>query len=668
MTNTCIHLNKGDILTRDDIQHEFVRVAKGLHLFERPDTGEVVSLSSREIIDLVFNGDARITFQTKQNAAALQDHMISLDRLPKSERNEALRRLEYVKFFEALRTEELLREAIWQTLDEVPRRIGDSIPPDARTLKRWYNDWCAKGRTTLALAPNYHSRGGRYHRVSGEVLMLAREAIGRFYLKREGESARGTYNELRSAISKANENRPPETKLHLPSLSSFYRLVYEIDAYTRVSTREGQRAADRQFDNVEAGPVAKYPLHIVQVDHTKVDVIIIDKDGDVLGRCWLTIALDLYSRMVVGLYLSMDAPKYASVMHCLKNSITPKHLLPEPFASVAEHWPCHGVMNTLVLDNGLEFHSTNLLESCSQLGIDITFCPSYTPHYKGAVERIFGTLNSKLLHSLPGTTYSDTKQKGDYDSEGKACLTFEELYELIVNFFACEYANAFHEGINKTPLQAWEQGAAKHPVRTISSKQDLAVLTAYKKQRHLTRKGIRIFGLFYNSSELESLRRTWKGPIHKEIPVQVNFDPGDIGHIYVALPDSNAYVRVECTTDYAKGLTLWQHQHIARKVRKNLKPGDTADENLLIKFRDHSFNLVQSAEKRIKRIKRRDKKLFQQDNRADQPQLPAPKYEDHFSEEKDQVAEWLSDLDDQDERLEGWTVYRSNNQDEEDDQ
>ncbi|WP_084534256.1 hypothetical protein [Paraburkholderia dilworthii] len=60
--------------------------------------------------------------------------------------------------------------------------------------------------------------------------------------------------------------------------------------------------------------VAKYPLEIVQVDHTQADVLLVSEyDRRVIGRPWLTIALDVATRCVLSFYVSMDRPGAATV-------------------------------------------------------------------------------------------------------------------------------------------------------------------------------------------------------------------------------------------------------------------------------------------------------------------------------------------------------------------
>ena len=64
------------------------------------------------------------------------------------------------------------------------------------------------------------------------------------------------------------------------------------------------------------------PLELIQIDHTPVDVLVLTDDRQtILGRPWLTVAIDVATRCVLGIYLSMDAPSAVSVSLCIEHRI-----------------------------------------------------------------------------------------------------------------------------------------------------------------------------------------------------------------------------------------------------------------------------------------------------------------------------------------------------------
>ncbi|MFB5192249.1 hypothetical protein [Alicyclobacillus fastidiosus] len=54
---------------------------------------------------------------------------------------------------------------------------------------------------------------------------------------------------------------------------------------------------------------ALYPLHIVEIDHVELDMNVADSNtGIVLGRPWVTLGIDAYSRTVWSMYVSLEPP------------------------------------------------------------------------------------------------------------------------------------------------------------------------------------------------------------------------------------------------------------------------------------------------------------------------------------------------------------------------
>ena len=49
-----------------------------------------------------------------------------------------------------------------------------------------------------------------------------------------------------------------------------------------------------------------------------------DKTRQAIGRPWLTVAIDVYSRMICGYYLSLDSPSEISVAMCIAHCVLPK--------------------------------------------------------------------------------------------------------------------------------------------------------------------------------------------------------------------------------------------------------------------------------------------------------------------------------------------------------
>ena len=118
-------------------------------------------------------------------------------------------------------------------------------------------------------------------------------------------------------------------------------------------------------------------------------------------------------------------------MKSLLNAIKPKNYISEQFPSIEKEWCCEGKMESLVVDNGAEFWSKSLEQSCLELGIHIQYNPVRKPWLKPLVERIFRTINSKLTISIPGKTFSNILQREDYDYKKDAVMRFSIFNEIL---------------------------------------------------------------------------------------------------------------------------------------------------------------------------------------------------------------------------------------------
>ncbi|WP_442978155.1 integrase catalytic domain-containing protein [Rhodococcoides yunnanense] len=154
-------------------------------------------------------------------------------------------------------------------------------------------------------------------------------------------------------------------------------------------------------------------LQQVQIDHTVVDLMIVDEyDRAPIGRPDLTIAIDVFSRCVPGFVVTLDPPSAMSVGLCLGRVCSDESVWIDALGLGEDvRWPMAGKPHSSYVDNASEFKSEALQRGCEQHGIDLGYCPPGRTHYGGIVERIIGTVMTQV-HDLPGTTFSNPTQRG----------------------------------------------------------------------------------------------------------------------------------------------------------------------------------------------------------------------------------------------------------------
>jgi putative transposase len=334
-----------------------------------------------------------------------------------------------------------------------------------------------------------------------------------------------------------------------------------------VKAREGPEAARQVFAPVGPGLRSSHPLAIVQIDHTKVDIQLVDDLARaVVGRPWLTLVLDVFSRCVLGFYLSFDAPSAAGVALAVGQAVLAKpDWLGERGLDLA--WPMHGVPKSLHLDNGKEFHSKALKRGCQQHGIRIDYRPPHsrarspaTPRFGGHIERLMGTLMTRV-HALPGTTSSNVAARGNYPAEQKAILTLREFERILALEILGPYHNEVHAALGTTPAAAWTAGAAAHAVRPPADPAGFVLDFLPFEERIIRRDGVRLFNVTYFDGALAPLLDA------NARKVRVKYDPRNISAVFVELP-AGGHLRLPCADLGRPAVTLWEQRAAIQTLRE----------------------------------------------------------------------------------------------------
>lgn len=148
---------------------------------------------------------------------------------------------------------------------------------------------------------------------------------------------------------------------------------------------------------------------------------------------------------------------------------------------------------------------------------------------KGAVERFFRTLADGLIHTLPGTTFSNTRERGDYDSEANACFTFDQLNHVLMRWILDIYHQSPHTGLGgRTPDAVWRAGELKTVIQLPVDLDALESTLARRKKVRIHHYGIEVGGHFYHSDLLADLR-VRRNSVD---PVEVRYRD-DLGHVWV---------------------------------------------------------------------------------------------------------------------------------------
>ena len=402
-----------------------------------------------------------------------------------------------------------------------------------------------------------------------KIAELLNQAIDEVYLKDQRFTVQAVYDALLVKIDDANQFRDSDDQLPQPKRSGVYEAIAKLDDYEVIEARFGKKIADEKYRAVLQGPRPTRPLERVECDHTILDLFVIDPMMMLpIGRAYLTWMMCVFTKMVLGFYISFNPPSYLTVMECLKHAIRPKTYLRKKFPIIRNDWNPYGIPEMLVVDNAREFHGRNLEDACHQLGIVLQFSQKGKPWLRPTIERSFRTLATQLHHQLPGTTFSNIFDRADYEPGKTAIITPDTLDEITHKWIADVYQVSPHRGIRDIPALRWEKGIAEWPPALPVNNEWLDVALGYTEERVVSARGIELDNLFYNDDELTLVRRG----VDSQKKVIIKRNPSDLSLIHVYDQKHNTYLPVPAIDQkYTKGLTLYQHNVISRYVRDELK-------------------------------------------------------------------------------------------------
>jgi putative transposase len=422
-----------------------------------------------------------------------------------------------------------------------------------RSLRRWITAY----QSTPTVSALLHRRAGNARgstRLSKDVDRTIRAAIDELFLKRTHVKRIEVFTDVCRRCDAAG--------LKTPSRQAVFERIAGLDPATIAFHQLGGREARRRYGTVPGKFTVDNPLAVVQMDHTPVDVIVVDEvHRKSIGRPWLTVAIDVATRVILGIHLSLEAPSALSVALCLTHACAPKNGWLN-LIGVDASWPIWGLPRVLHADNATEFKSEALRRGCAEYGIDIQLRPIGKPHYGGHIERLIGTLMGHV-HSIPGTTQANIVMRRGADPEATATLTMAELQRWITLDICGRYHQEVHSGIHTTPLAVWQDAHHLHGAAPsiVANADEFLLHFLPTEQRSLQRAGLLLFHVWYWAPVLPTI-----ASLKEE--VLIRYDPRNLAKIFVRGRDK-AYHAIPYADIRHPPITIWEHTAAVNSLRKD---------------------------------------------------------------------------------------------------
>ncbi|MYM25489.1 DDE-type integrase/transposase/recombinase [Duganella sp. FT135W] len=506
------------------------------------------------------------------------------------------------------------KQQLINAIGKISQERNESVPPHVTTVYRWHKLFQQAKKDIRALFSKINSRGGKNKsRLNAEVEAIIDEKIESIFLAQKTGSAEEVHDAVSKTIALKNTTLIESEWLIVPSFRTIQRRISRLYAYDIAVARYGKREADRRYGATLASRRVSRILELVEIDHTPVDLMVVDDNRKTIGRPSITFVFDRYSRCVLGYHLSLAGHGTPAVFEALRHAMLPKSYIKDRYPDLNVTWECYGWMERLLMDNGREFHAFAVADALLNVGVISEFSGSREPNDKPFIERFNRTFNYSFIHRLPGTTLARITDRIGFKAENDACITLAELDKMIHTWILGVYHLRPHGGLGRrTPIEVWRESAAQHPPQLKANAKDLEIEFSESCVSKVQQYGIDLNTHRYASKQLSNLRCMLP---EKKTSVEVKWPRHDVGHIHVWDPYEKKYFEVPNVDNDYLGLTLTQGKAAkraihatdayqrtrasARDIVRDLVAKASADKKL--KNRKHGANLANKTSKEMHR-------------------------------------------------------------------
>jgi len=443
-------------------------------------------------------------------------------------------------------------------------------PVPCRTLRRWIAAYRAaqieRGSGYLGLLPK-PNHGNPVNKLPEQARSLMMEFIDKDYETLKQKTMYATWSVLKLACDREH--------IPTPSYKTFTLAVHYRAGAEQVQKRRGHRAAYPHqpfYWELEQGTPrhGDRPFEIAHIDHTQADVwAVCSQTGHILGRPWISLLTDAFSRRILAVHLTFDPPSYRSCMMILRECVRRHSRLPQ----------------ILVVDGGKEFQSIYFETLLARCEVTKKTRPPAKARFGSTCERIFGTTNHQFLHNLQGNTqvaHSTRQITKSVDPRSHATWPLKELHRRLCEYAYEIYDTIHHPALGQSPREAFNAAIAQTGSRLhcqITYDRDFLILTLPTTRKGTAKitagRGMKVNNLYYWSEHFRN--PTWET---RQVPVR--YDPIDVGTAY-AFVDGQW---VECHSEYYSAL----HGHSERELH-------LVSEELRKRRENHSEQFVITARK-----------------------------------------------------------------------
>lgn len=372
-------------------------------------------------------------------------------------------------------------------------------------MKKLLSRYWQRGMNKNAMLPDYANSGGRgktkklsdekigrprrvtvngeYRsgiNITDEIKTQFEHAINKYYRKANNYSLKDVYSFiLRDFYSdRYKENGEIHYRIwgshRIPSYHQFYYWFKKLedpkkDIEFRKSAKKYELKHRPLLSNSKVetnGPGTRF-----QIDATIADIYLVSAFdvNRIIERPVIYAVVDVYSRIITGIYVGLEGPSWLGAMMALDNMVADKVAFCKQYDIdiTDEQWPTYHLPGVIIADRG-EFEGYAVEGIINNLNIKIENTTAYRGDLKGIVERKFRTINGKVKQKAPGAIQKEYRERGDRDYGLDATLNLKEFTALIITLVLQHNHKIIDkypmekemitDGIVPTPINLWNWG------------------------------------------------------------------------------------------------------------------------------------------------------------------------------------------------------------------
>ncbi len=455
--------------------------------------------------------------------------------------------------------DELLNKKVRdQAFNKLAYRYNTSKIKVKRVLTRFWQ----RGLNKNALLPDYMYSGGKGKErnlttdakvgrprkylslenginITAEIKKQFKYVINKYYRKKEQPSLTDTYNYLLREFYADKYYEYNVLKYNvwdasrIPTYDQFYYWFKkfedpQLDIQLRHSSKEFELKHRPLLSNSTLetdGPGTRF-----QIDATIADVYLISSFDRslIIGRPIVYGVIDVYSRMITGIYVGLEGPSWLGAMMALDNMVMNKVEFCNKYDIPIKEseWPANHLPEIIIADRG-EFEGYSVENLINNLNVKIENTSPYRGDLKGIIERYFRTMNGKIKRMAPGAIQKEYRERGDDDYRHDATLNLIEFTRIIIRLviehnkkiidnYPLE-TEMISDRLKATPSNLWYWGIEnkKGRLQTVTNQSVLRLNLLPKGNAKITREGIKFKGLSYGAER--ALNEQWYLKYRKKV-------------------------------------------------------------------------------------------------------------------------------------------------------